>query len=79
MRAVARYFRSARLIFLPNDIEPWCDAKRWIADGATIEELQQKLAGIGPPSPNLQAAIRQDPESWEVDGYVVEQLAYEPI
>src|SRR5262245_24232019 len=25
MRAVARYFRAARLIFLPDDIEPWCN------------------------------------------------------
>jgi hypothetical protein len=79
MRAVARYFRSPRLIFLPDDIEPWCDAERWIVEGASIEELQQKLAGIGPPSPNLKAAIRQGPESWQVDGYVVEQLTYEPI
>jgi len=79
MRAVARYFRSASIIFLPDDIEPWCDAERWIAAGASIEELQQKLAGIGPPSANLKAAIRQSPESWQVEGYVIEQVAYAAI
>jgi len=79
MRAVARYFRSASITFLPDDIEPWCDAERWIAEGASIEEVQQKLAAIGPPSPDLRAAIRQGPASWQVEGYVVEQLAYAPI
>ncbi len=79
MRAVARFFRSDRIIFLPDDIEPWCDAERWIAEGFTIEELQQKLVQIGPASPNLMAAIRQSPESWQVDGYVIEELAYDPV
>ena len=79
IRAVARFFRSPRVIFLPDDIEPWCDIDTWIAEGLTLEELQQRLARIREPSPDFSAAIRQSPDSWQVDGYVVEELEYDAI
>jgi len=79
MRAAARYFRSPRLIFLSDEIEPWFYADTWIADGLNLDELQQRLAQIKEPSPHLRAAIRQSPESYEVDGYVIEELSYEAV
>jgi len=73
-REVARFFRSPIIIFLPDDIEPYVYAGCWIDDGLTIEEVEEKLAHIKAPSPDVRAAIRQRPDCYEVDGYVVEQL-----
>ena len=79
VRAVASFFRSPSVIFLPDDNEPWCDIDSWIADGLTLEELQQRLAGIQEPSADFHAAIRQNPDSWDADGYVIEQLNYDTV
>jgi hypothetical protein len=72
--AVARFFQSPSVIFYPDDIEPWCEMDRWIAEGLTLDELMQRLARIREPSANFQAAIRQMPDCHEVDGYVIEDL-----
>ncbi len=74
--AVARFFRSPRVIFLPDDIDPWCNADDWIGEGYSIEEVLQRLTKIRVPSRDLVAAIQHDPESWLVNGYVVEELHY---
>jgi hypothetical protein len=74
IRAIARFFGSPSVIFLPDDIEPWCHADQWIADGATFDELRRRLAGIKKPSSDFRGAIRQMPDYYEVDGYVVEEL-----
>lgn len=75
--AIARYFRSPCLIFLPDDIEPWIYARKWIGEGQTIEQLRQHLAGLKAPSATFRAAIRQRPDCYEVDGYVIQELDYE--
>jgi hypothetical protein len=77
IRAVARLFRSPSVIFLPDDIEPWCHADEWIADGSTLDQLRQRLAAFTEPSPDFRAAIRQMSDCYEVDGYVVEELSYD--
>jgi hypothetical protein len=74
VRAVARFFRSPSVIFLPDDIEPYIYAADWIAEGSTFEDLQRRLAAIKKPSPDFRAAIRQMPDCYEVDGYVLEKL-----
>jgi len=79
VRAVARHFRSPRVIFLPDDIEPYVFVSKWIGEGLTLEEIQQRLALVGEPSPSLKAAIRQYPEYCQVEGYVVEQLDYDTV
>src|SRR5258708_3572665 len=33
--AIARYFRSPRVIFFPDDIEPWIYISKWVAEGLT--------------------------------------------
>ena len=75
-REIARFFRSPLVIFLPDDIEPYVYAGCWIDDGLAIEEVQEKLAHVREPSPDFRAAIRQRPDCYEVDGYVIEQLDY---
>ncbi len=77
--AVAQFFQSPSVVYLPDDIEPWCYADDWIADGCTLEELQQRLACIREPSPNFSEAIRAGPDSFKVDGYVIEMLKYNAI
>ena len=79
IRAVARFFQSPSVIFLPDDIKPWCDADEWIADGATFNEFRQRLAKIKAPSPDFRAAIRQMPDCYEVNGYVIEELDYDEV
>jgi hypothetical protein len=79
IRAVARFFRSPSVIFLPDDIEPWCYADQWIADGPTFDDLQRRLAAIKEPSSDFRAAIRQMPDCYEVDGYVMEELDYDAV
>lgn len=73
-RAVARFFRSPSVIFLPDDIEPYIFASKWIGEGSTFDDLLKRLAAIKEPSPDFRAAIRQMPEYYEVDGYVIEKL-----
>ena len=72
--AIARYFQSPRIIILPDDIEPWFYASKWIGEGLTLDDLQQRLAGLKHPSPTFQAAIKQRPDCYEVDGYVIREL-----
>ena len=74
IRAIARFFGSTGVIFLPDDIEPYVYADEWIAEGSTFEDLLHRLASIKEPSPDFRAAIRQMPECYEVDGYVLERL-----
>ncbi len=76
IRAVARFFRSASVVFLPDDIEPYIYASKWIGEGSTFDDLRKRLAAIKEPSPDFRAAIRQMPECYEVDGYVLEELDY---
>ena len=75
--ALARYFRSPCVIFLPDDIEPWIYADKWIGEGLTLDQLRQHLADLKAPSATLRAAIGQHPDCYEVDGYVIEELEYE--
>jgi len=75
--AIARYFRSPRVIFLPDDIEPWIYASKWIGDGLSFDQLQQHMAGLKAPSTTFRAAIKQRPDCYEVDGYVIKELDYE--
>ncbi len=79
IRAVARFFRSSGVIFLPDDIEPWCNASAWIAAAATFDDLQRRLAAIKPPSSGFRSAIRQMPDCWEVDGYVLEEFDHNEV
>jgi hypothetical protein len=79
IRAVARFFRSPSVIFLPDDIEPYIFVSKWIGEGATFDELQKRLAAIKEPSPDFRAAIRQMPDCYEVDGYVVERFEYDAV
>jgi hypothetical protein len=79
IRAVARFFRSPSIIFLPDDIEPWCYARQWIADGSTLDDMQRRLASIKEPSSDFRAAIRHMPDCCEVDGYVIEELNYDAV
>jgi hypothetical protein len=74
VRAVARFFGSPSVIFLPNDIEPYIYAHQWIADGATFEDLQRRLATIKEPSLDFRSAIQQMPDCYVVDGYVLERF-----
>ena len=75
--SIARFFRSPQVIFLPDDIEPWCDVDRWISEGASIEEVRMRLAQIKGPATGFSGTIKQSPECWEVDGYFVEELSYD--
>src|SRR6185503_5874025 len=59
IRAVARFFRSPSVIFLPDDIEPYIFVSKWIGDGSTFDDLQKRLAAVKEPSPDFRAAIRQ--------------------
>ncbi len=79
IRAVARFFRSPSVIFLPDDIEPYIYASNWIGEGSTFDDLLKRLAAIKEPSPNFRAAIRQMPECYEVDGYVIEKLDHDAV
>ena len=79
IRAVARFFRSPSVIFLPDDIEPYFSVSKWIGEGSTFDDLQKRLAAIKAPSPDFRAAIRQMPECYEVDGYVVERFDYDVV
>jgi len=79
IRAVARFFRSPGVIFLPDDIEPYIFASKWIGEGSTFDDLQKRLAAIKEPSPDFRAAIRQMPECYEVDGYVLQRLDYDAV
>jgi hypothetical protein len=79
IRAVARFFRSPSVIFLPDDIEPYIYASNWIGEGSTFDDLLKRLAAIKEPSANFRAAIRQMPECYEVDGYVIEKLDYDSV
>lgn len=79
IRAVAQFFRSPSVIFLPDDIEPYIYADEWIADGSTFDDLRQRLAAIKGPSPDFHAAIRQMPDCYEVDGYVLEEIHYDAV
>ena len=79
IREVARFFRSPSVIFLPDDIEPYIYTSNWIGDGSTFDELLKRLAAIKDPSPDFRAAIRQMPECYEVDGYVIEKLEHAPV
>lgn len=72
--AIARYFRSPYVIFLPDDIEPWIYASKWIGEGLNLDQLRQHLAGIKAPSPSFRAAIQQRPDCYEVEGYVIKEL-----
>jgi hypothetical protein len=74
IRAIARFFRSPGVIFLPDDIEPYVYASQWIAEGSTFDDLKRRLAAIKEPSADFRAAIRQMPNCYEVDGYVIEEL-----
>lgn len=76
--AVARFFRSPRIIFLPDDIDPWCNVDEWIEAGCSLDDVLEQLAKISVPSRDLLAARRNDPEYFigMVDGYVVEELHY---
>jgi len=75
--SIARFFRSPLVIFLPDDIEPWCGVDTWISDGASIEDLRARLAQIKEPSAGFNGSIKQSPEFWEVDGYFIEELDYD--
>jgi len=79
IRAVARFFRSPGLIFLPDDIEPYIYASNWIGEGSTFDHLRKRLAAIKEPSADFRAAIRQMPECYEVDGYVLEKLDHDGV
>ena len=79
IRAVARFFRSPSVIFLPDDIEPYIYASKWIGEGSTFDDLRKRLAAIKEPSPDFRAAIRQMPECFEVDGYVLVELDYDQV
>lgn len=76
---IGRYFRSPSVIFLPDDIEPWIYASKWIGEGLTLDQLQQRLVSLKAPSATFQETIRQRPECYEVDGYVIKELAYERV
>lgn len=75
--SIARFFESPHLIFLPDDIEPFCDVDSWISDGASIEDLERRLAGIRKPTEGFSGAIKQSPDYWEVDGYFIVNLSYD--
>jgi hypothetical protein len=77
--SIAGYFRSPRVIFLPDDMEPWIYVSKWVGEGLTLDQLQQHLASLKAPSATLRAAIRQRPECYEVDGYVIKELHYEAV
>ena len=79
VRAVARFFRSPSIIFLPDDIEPYFYASNWIGEGLTFDDLRKRLAAIKAPSADFRAAIKQMPECYEVDGYVIEKLDYDTV
>lgn len=79
IRAVARFFRSPSVIFLPDDMEPYIYVSNWIGEGSTFEDLQKRLAAIKEPSPDFRSAIRQMPECYEVDGYVLERFGYDAV
>ena len=79
IRAVARFFRSPSVIFLPDDIEPYISVAKWIGEGSTFDDLRKRLATIKEPSPDFRAAIRQMPEYYEVDGYVIERLDHDAV
>jgi hypothetical protein len=79
IRAVARFFRSPSVIFLPDDIEPYFSVSEWIGGGSTFDDLQKRLAAIKEPSPDFRAAIRQMPHCYEVDGYVLERFEYDAV
>jgi len=79
IRAVARFFRSPSVIFLPDDIEPYFSVSQWIGEGATFDDLQKRLAAIKAPSADFRAAIRQMPWCYEVDGYVLERFDYDVV
>ncbi|MES2570768.1 MAG: hypothetical protein V4710_12045, partial [Verrucomicrobiota bacterium] len=72
--AVARFFRSPGLLYLPDDLEPWDDADIWISGGITFTELQQKLLRIRLPSPDFSGAIHCSENRFWIDGYVVENI-----
>jgi hypothetical protein len=76
---IAKYFRSPRVIFLPDDIEPWIYASKWIGEGLTLDQLQEHLAGLKLPSATFRAATKQRPDCYEVDGYVIKALGYENV
>ena len=79
IRAVARFFGSPGVIFLPDDIEPYIYASNWIGQGSTFDDLRKRLAAIKEPSADFRAAIRQMPECYEVDGYVIEKLDHDGV
>ena len=79
IRAVARFFRSPVVIFLPDDIEPYIYASNWIGEGSTFDDLRKRLAAIKEPSADFRAAIRQMPECYEVDGYVLERFDHDAV
>src|SRR4029077_7589834 len=65
IRAVARFFRSPGVIFLPEDIEPYIYASNWIGEGSTFVDLRKRLAAIKEQSADFRADSRKMPECYE--------------
>lgn len=75
MCAIARFFQSPRVIFYPDDSEPWTYVADGVQEGATLEAIQERMAHIREPCPNFRAAWPDDRS--KVDGYVIEELSYD--
>jgi len=72
--AIARHFESPHVIFLPSDLEPWCSVFAWIGEGLALDQIQQRLAGIRKPSTTFQETLKQRPDCYEINGYVIKEL-----
>ena len=69
--AIARFFKSSRIVLLPDDVEPWCNIKDSIIEnGSTVDELVANLAKIRAPCQDFISAIKDAPD-YSVDGYLI--------
>jgi len=72
--AIAGYFESPRVIFLPSSTEPWNSVFEWVGEGFTLDQLQQRLIGIREPSATFQATLKLHADYYEINGYVIREL-----
>jgi hypothetical protein len=69
--AIARFFNSPEVVFLPDDVEPWCNIKDLIFEqGLTFEEFVTRLKHVQEPCTDFKSAIKRQPE-YVIDGYLV--------
>jgi hypothetical protein len=68
---IARFFKSSHIVFLPDDVEPWCNIQDSITDyGSTLNELVASLAKIQEPSVDFKSAMKIASDH-SVNGYLI--------